>query len=96
MTKSYLRKLATLGYSIIPVDQDKRPIGSWKANQTKARTADEVESLDAPLYGLVTGVNDVECIDIDLKVILDCKSRKNGGQNIYPSSMIILRTLLIR
>jgi hypothetical protein len=76
MTKSYLRKLATLGYSIIPVDQDKRPIGSWKANQTKARTADEVESLDAPLYGLVTGVNDVECIDIDLKVIVGLQEQK--------------------
>jgi hypothetical protein len=76
MTKSYLRKLASLGYSIIPVDQDKRPIGSWKINQTKARSADEVEQLDSPLYGLVTGVNDVECIDVDLKVIVGLQEQK--------------------
>jgi len=50
MTKSYLRKLSSLGYSIIPVDENKRPIGAWKKYQTEARSPDEVEQLDSPLY----------------------------------------------
>ena len=76
ISKSYLRKLAGQGYSIIPVDQDKRPIGSWKQYQTSNRSADEVEALSSPLYGLVTGYNDVEVIDIDLKVIVGLPQQK--------------------
>ena len=76
ITKSYLRKLAGQGYSIIPVDQDKRPIGSWKQYQTSNRSPDEVEALNSPLYGLVTGYNDVEVIDIDLKVIIGLQQQK--------------------
>lgn len=74
--KGYLKKLSSLGFSIIPVDETKRPIGSWKEFQTRCRTTDEVENLDSPLYGLVTGVNDVECIDVDCKAIQDVEQRK--------------------
>jgi hypothetical protein len=80
ITKSYLRKLAGQGYSIIPVDQDKRPMGSWKQYQTNHRSADEVEQLNSPLYGLVTGYNDVEVIDIDLKVIIGLPQQKKWWQ----------------
>ena len=76
MTKSYLRKLSSLGYSIIPVDENKRPIGAWKKYQTEARSPDEVEQLDSPLYGLVTGVNDLEVIDVDLKVLIGLQEQK--------------------
>lgn len=76
MTKSYLRKLSSLGYSIIPVDENKRPIGAWKKYQTEARSPDEVEQLDSPLYGLVTGVNDLEVIDVDLKVLVGLQEQK--------------------
>lgn len=76
MTKTYLRKLASLGYSIIPVDEQKRPIGAWKKYQTEARSPDEVEQLDSPLYGLVAGVNDLEVIDVDLKVIVGLQEQK--------------------
>jgi len=76
MTKTYLRKLSSLGYSIIPVDENKRPIGAWKKYQTEARSPDEVEQLDSPLYGLVTGVNDLEVIDVDLKVLVGLQEQK--------------------
>ena len=76
MTKTYLRKLSSLGYSIIPVDENKRPIGAWKKYQTEARSPDEVEQLDSPLYGLVTGVNDLEVIDVDLKVLIGLQEQK--------------------
>ena len=76
ITKSYLKKLASIGFSIIPVDDKKRPIGKWQDYQSKHRTSDEVEQLNSPLYGLVTGYNDIECIDVDLKVIIGFKEQK--------------------
>ena len=76
MTKSYLRKLATLGYSIIPVNELKKPIGKWKSYQNIHRTADEVENLSAPDFGIVTGYNDIECIDVDLKIFSSLQEQK--------------------
>ena len=69
MEKLKLKYLSDLGYSIIPCNSDKTPIGSWKKYQTTARSKDEIESLDSPLYGLVTGYNNLEVLDIDLKVL---------------------------
>jgi len=68
MNKSLLKKLVDCGFSIIPVDENKCPIGAWKKHQSQARTKNEIDLLDSPLYGLVTGYNDLEVIDIDLKV----------------------------
>jgi hypothetical protein len=76
MENSYLQKLAQIGYSIIPCNEQKVPIGAWKHLQTFARTQDEVAQLNAPLYGLVTGVNDVEVVDVDLKVFSSLKEQQ--------------------
>lgn len=68
MDKSFLKRLADSNLSIIPVSADKRPLGQWKAYQTEARTKEEIDKLNSPLYGLVTGFSGVEVIDVDLKV----------------------------
>lgn len=68
MDKSFLKRLSDSNLSIIPVSADKRPMGSWKTYQTHARTKEEIEKLNSPLYGLVTGFSGVEVIDVDLKV----------------------------
>jgi len=68
MDKSILKKLVDCGFSIIPVDENKTPIGAWKKYQTEARTKEEIDNLNSPLYGLVTGYNDLEVLDTDLKV----------------------------
>jgi len=68
MNKSLLKKLVDCGFSIIPVDENKCPIGSWKKYQTQARTKEEIDNLNSPLYGLVTGYNGLEVLDTDLKV----------------------------
>lgn len=68
MNKSLLKKLVDCGFSIIPVDENKCPIGAWKKYQTQARTKEEIDNLNSPLYGLVTGYNDLEVLDTDLKV----------------------------
>ena len=76
MDKNKLKLLAQNGYSIIPCSELKVPIGIWKKYQEQARSIEEVEKLDAPLYGLVTGVNDVEVLDIDLKVLPSAREQK--------------------
>jgi len=68
MNKSLLKKLVDCGFSIIPVDENKTPIGAWKKYQTEKRSKIEIDSLTSPLFGLVTGYNDLEVIDLDLKV----------------------------
>jgi hypothetical protein len=76
ITKDYLKKLSSIGYSIIPCDETKKPIGKWKDYQTANRTSDEIELLNSPKYGLVTGFNDLEVIDVDLKVIATVSEKK--------------------
>lgn len=68
MDKSFLKRLADSNLSIIPVSADKRPLGQWKLYQTEARTKEDIDKLNSPLYGIVTGFSGVEVIDVDLKV----------------------------
>jgi hypothetical protein len=77
MEKSFLRKLVDCGHSIIPVDDKKTPVGAWKKYQTTARNKDEVEALNSPLYGLITGFNNLEVIDIDCKVFATLKEQND-------------------
>ena len=42
VTKDYLKKLSSIGFSIIPCDETKKPIGIWKKYQTDKRTGDEI------------------------------------------------------
>lgn len=76
ITKDYIKKLGSIGFSIIPVDEKKVPIGSWKQYQTSKRTSDELDFLNCSKYGLVTGFNDLEVIDIDLKVLGTVSEKK--------------------
>lgn len=76
MELHYLKKLAENGFSIIPCKEDKAPLGAWKKNQTTARTPQEVDQLNSPKYGIVTGYNNLEVIDIDLKVFSSLKEQK--------------------
>jgi hypothetical protein len=74
-----INKLIDSNYSIIPIGDNKVPIGKWKDRQTQPYTKDEFE----PLYnrckgfGIVTGYNNVEVIDIDLKVLKSLKEQQD-------------------
>jgi hypothetical protein len=72
----YLKKLAENGFSIIPCAENKAPVGSWKKYQSVARTALEVEQLTSVRYGIVTGYNNLEVIDIDCKTLPTLKEQK--------------------
>ena len=76
MKKEYLKKLSENGFSIIPCAENKAPIGSWKKYQTEARTPEEVVNLSSPKFGLVTGFNNLEVIDIDCKTLSTLKEQK--------------------
>ena len=61
------------GYSLITADKDKRPLNSWKDAQTKAIDKEGFEKQfhakgSEGVCGIVTGFNDLECMDVDLKV----------------------------
>ena len=55
------------GFSIIPVNADKRPAINWKPYQDKAMGANELDEHFKNSNGiaLVTGFNDLVCIDFD-------------------------------
>jgi hypothetical protein len=76
MEKHYLKKLAENGFSIIPCAENKAPVGAWKKYQETARTSQEVESLQSPRYGIITGFNNLEVIDIDCKTLSTLKEQK--------------------
>ena len=70
MDKQKLINLSKKGFSIIPCDERKCPIGSWKKYQTEARNESEILNLNSPLYGIVTGYNNLEVLDIDLNTFI--------------------------
>jgi hypothetical protein len=75
ITKDYLKKLAGIGYSIIPCDATKKP-QELKWTEQQCKTADEIDRMNAPLYGCRAGFNDIECIDVDLKVLPSLPDRQ--------------------
>lgn len=66
-------KLIDDGFSLIAVREDKVPIGKWKDNQTQAATREEFEEQynrqECGGTGLVCGYQNLEVVDIDLKVL---------------------------
>jgi len=83
MTKDYAKKLATLGFSIIPCKADKAPDdgNGWQSKAT--RNANELDSLNPVLWGMRGGYNDVECIDVDLKVMSSLPERNKWWDEYY-------------
>jgi hypothetical protein len=76
MEDHYLQKLVDCGFSIIPCKENKSPDGAWKKYQEIARTKAEVKDLKSEKFGIVTGYNNLEVIDIDCKVLSSLKEQK--------------------
>ncbi len=69
------------GFSLITATADKIPVGSWKKAQ---ETATDIETFrvnylnpKAKAVGIVTGFNDLECLDVDLKVFSTAKEKSD-------------------
>jgi hypothetical protein len=72
ITLSQANKLLDRGYSLITVDGNKVPNYPWKNQQTIAITKEQLDkqynTQTTKYLGYVTGFNDIEVIDIDLKI----------------------------
>jgi hypothetical protein len=81
-----LKLMHTAGYHLLTTDSKKRPISyhdgvkQWKHLRDTAATWEEVQEWSKQaehyFYGYCTGVNHVEVLDVDLKVISDIDQRK--------------------
>jgi len=67
------KSLLSAGFSIVVVDENKRPTHKWSELQTRQFTEHELEkelvNSNIWRYGYVTGYNNVFTVDIDLKVL---------------------------
>lgn len=73
--KTYARKLASEGFALIPCKENKAPLErGW--TELPKKTPDEVEQLNSFYYGCRCGDNDIECLDVDLKVLSSLKERQ--------------------
>lgn len=77
---SKLNKFLDEGFSVLFADENKRPVCQWKKLQEKAYTKDEIaiayKNSRNHLAGLITGYNNLEVIDIDLKVFSSLHEQK--------------------
>ena len=76
-----INKLINKGFSLITADKNKRPLGSWKDAQTNATDVDTFKNQflskgSEGVCGLVTGFNDLEVMDVDLKVFSTAQERR--------------------
>lgn len=73
--------LLSSGFSIIPIGDGKVPWVKWKEYQSKQITKEELERVGSNPrtkgFGIVTGYNGLECIDVDLKVFPNLKDQKD-------------------
>jgi hypothetical protein len=77
---SYLKKFIDTGYSVIPVQENKIPALAWKKYQTQQCTKTEVDewySKKFTKWGFCTGFNNLEVIDIDLKILSSLKEQND-------------------
>lgn len=76
MDKQYINQLLDIGFNIMPINNDKTPKQNWKTFQdTKIKSLDEFKVI-SEYYALICGFNDVEVIDIDLKILPELPARK--------------------
>lgn len=76
-----INKLINKGFSLITADKNKRPLSSWKDAQTNAVDVETFKSQflskgSEGVCGLVTGFNDLEVMDVDLKVFSTAQEKK--------------------
>ena len=115
---SYCLRLLDEGFSLLTVGHDKTPNFTWKPQQTNPLSKEELkkrynykggitlksggELAPTKNIGIITGYNNIEAIDVDLKVIKDVKAKKEFWEeyismlrdNIYDfdSKFVIYKT----
>lgn len=87
ITLDRCRQLIDTGYSLITVGENKIPNIKWKQYQSEQPDKDDFSKLyDLPTtknVGIVTGFWNVECLDIDLKVLPTLKEQQDFWREFY-------------
>lgn len=75
------KKLIDSGLSLITIGDAKKPNHAWKESQTKPLTKEQFERnynlTTTKGVGIVTGYNNLECFDIDLKILNSLKEQQD-------------------
>lgn len=80
-TLGFLKLLLDSDISIIPVGENKVPFTSWKNYQTEKISKEKIEEYyhndKVKAFGICTGYSNIECVDIDLKVLKSLKEQND-------------------
>ena len=83
MDLNTINKLLAAGYNVMPINADKTPMQGWKKyQQEKIISLDEFRN-QSEHYALICGFNDVEVIDVDLKVLPSKKERDDFAKDLF-------------
>lgn len=81
------RQLIDSGFSLLTVGDNKIPNIKWKDYQSRQPEKEEFNSLyslpTTKNVGIITGFNNVECLDIDLKVLPTLKEQQDFWREFY-------------
>jgi len=77
MDKQYINSLLEKGFNIMPINSDKTPMQGWKNYQDQKITSLDVFPRQSDFYAIITGFNDIECNDVDLKDLPKKKDRND-------------------
>ncbi len=84
---THLNRLIDSGFSLICIGEGKRPNHPWKDNQTKAFSKEEFAFVyhdpTTKGYGIVTGFNGLEVVDIDLKILPTLQDQQDFWNEFY-------------
>lgn len=83
----HLNRLIDCGFSLICIGDGKKPNHPWKGNQTVPFSKEEFkffyENPDTKGVGIATGYNNLEVIDIDLKILPTLQDQQDFWQELY-------------
>lgn len=71
------------GFNCMPINQNKTPMQGWKKWQDEKIEDLSVFNRQSDYYGLICGYNDIECIDVDLKIFPAKQDRLNFAKEFF-------------
>ena len=83
MNIDFIKKMLEIGFNCMPINANKTPVGKWSNYQEKKINSLSEFHKQTDFHALITGFNDVECIDVDLKVIEDFDERKKFKKDLF-------------
>jgi hypothetical protein len=85
ITPERANRLLDEGLSLMPVGSDKKPLIAWKKLQSEQIQKEELSKHynSSSYIGIITGYQNLECIDIDLKVLSSLEEQRAFWKEYY-------------